>query len=77
MLYFDRTDVSEGIDINKTSASKECDILHYWCFEENRFKFQPCACNGCHDVSMISMNFSYIAILNINGTDSCFYYHQN
>ena len=24
MLYFNRTDVSEGIDVNKTSVSKEC-----------------------------------------------------
>ena len=23
MLYFDRIDVSEGVDVNKTSASKE------------------------------------------------------
>ena len=30
MLYFDRIDVSEAIDINKTSASKECDICDYW-----------------------------------------------
>ena len=29
MLYCDRTDVSKGIDINKTSVSKECDICHY------------------------------------------------
>ena len=29
MLYFGRIDVSEGIDINKTSASKECDIFRY------------------------------------------------
>ena len=29
MLYFDRTDASEGVDVNKTSASKECDICHY------------------------------------------------
>ena len=29
MLYFDRTDVSEGIDVNKTSPSEECDICHY------------------------------------------------
>ena len=29
MLYFDRIDVSEGVDVNKTSASKECDICHY------------------------------------------------
>ena len=29
MLYFDRIDVSEGIDVNKTSAAKECDICNY------------------------------------------------
>ena len=29
MLYFDRIDASEGVDVNKTSASKECDICHY------------------------------------------------
>ena len=32
MLYFDRIDVSEGIHVEKTSASKECDICHYWYF---------------------------------------------
>ena len=32
MLYFDRTDVSEGIDFNKTSKSKERDIFPYWYF---------------------------------------------
>ena len=36
MLYYDRTDVSEEIDINKTSASKECEICHYWYFLNNR-----------------------------------------
>ena len=29
MLYYDKMDVSEGIDVNKTSESKECDICHY------------------------------------------------
>ena len=28
MLYYDRIDVSEGIDINKRSVSKELDICH-------------------------------------------------
>ena len=32
MLHLDRIDVSEGIDVNKTSTSKECDICHYWFF---------------------------------------------
>ena len=32
MLYFNRVDVSEGTDVNKTSESKECDICHYYFF---------------------------------------------
>ena len=29
MLHYDRIDISEETDVNKTSASKECDICHY------------------------------------------------
>ena len=29
MLEYHRIDISEGIDIDKTNASKECDICHY------------------------------------------------
>ena len=32
MLKYNRVDISEGIDIYKTNASKECDICHYWYF---------------------------------------------
>ena len=34
MLEYDRIDISEGIDVNKTSGSKECDICHYWYFKD-------------------------------------------
>ena len=72
MLYFDRIGVLEGIDVNKTSASKECDICHYWYFLNYSFKFQPNVCNRCHDLLMMSMNLSDIAILNIKGSnDRC------
>ena len=29
MLEYDRIDISEGIDIDKTNKSKEYDICHY------------------------------------------------
>ena len=45
MLYFNRIEVSKGIDVSKTSVSKECDICHYWCFLNYSFKFQPNVCN--------------------------------
>ena len=31
-LYHARIEFTEGIDVNKTSKSKECDICHYWYF---------------------------------------------
>ena len=69
MLYYDRIDASEGIDVNKASASKECDVCHYWYFLNYSFKFQPNACNRFHDLLMMSINLSDIAILNIKGSD--------
>ena len=30
MLECERIDISEGIDVNKTNLSKECDMCHYW-----------------------------------------------
>ena len=32
MLYFDRIDVSEGIDVNKSLESKDCNICYYLYF---------------------------------------------
>ena len=69
MLYYDRTDVSEGVDVNKTSASKECDVCNYCCFLNYSFKFQPYVYNRCHDLLMMSVNLCDIAILNIKGSD--------
>ena len=37
--YFDKTDVSEGINVNKISASKESDICYYWYLLNFSFKF--------------------------------------
>ena len=71
MQYFDRIDFSQGTAVNKTSASKECDICHYWYFLNKGFKFQPNVCNRCHDLLMMSMNLSDIAILNIKSANYC------
>ena len=50
MLEYDRIDVSEGIDLNKTNASKKGDICHYWYFLDKKFNYEPCLCNGFHDL---------------------------
>ena len=50
MLEYGRIDISEGIDINKTNASKESDICHYWYFLDIILKYELYLCNGCHDL---------------------------
>ena len=65
MLYYDRIEFSEGIGVNKTSALKECDICHYWCFLNYSFNFQPNFYNMCHDLLMMPLKPIDNAILNI------------
>ena len=74
MLYFDRIVISKGIDVNKTNASEECDICHYWYFLNKGFKFQPNVSNKCYDLFMMCMNFSNIVILHIQ--DAVLLYYQ-
>ena len=69
MLYFDRIDISEGNDVNKSNASKECDVCRYLYFLNYSLKFQPIVSKRCHDLLMMSMNLSDIAILNIKGSN--------
>ena len=59
-----KDDISQAIDINITSESKECDICHYWYFLDKGFKFQLDVCNGCYDVLIMSMNLNDISIIN-------------
>ena len=69
MKYYDRIDVSEVIDVNKTNASKKCIIYHYRYFLDKWFRFQTAASNGWHDILMMSVDINNISILNIHGVD--------
>ena len=51
MLEYDRIDISEGIGVNKTNASKKCDICHYWCFKDIGFKYESYLYNGFHHLT--------------------------
>ena len=50
MLQSEKIEVLERIDVNKTSASKECELCQYWFFKDFGFKFEEQVCNRCHDI---------------------------
>ena len=66
MLEYNRIDISEGIDVNKSSdKSKEC----YSYYLDKNFSYQPHICNGCHDLMQKAMSFNDVAIVSIKGSD--------
>ena len=67
MLEYDRINISEGVDVNKTSLSKECDICHYWYFKNIGFKYEPYLCNGFHDLMQKATSFNNVAVIYVKG----------
>ena len=65
MLKHDRTDISEGIDFNKTNKSKECMFCPYWYFLNKNFNYGPYTCDGCYNIVQRSTDFKDIAIVHI------------
>ena len=65
MLEYDKIDVSEGIDINKTNKSKECMLYHYWYFLDKNFSNGPYLCDGCYNVMQKSIDSKNIAIVHV------------
>ena len=57
MLEYDKIDILEGIDIDKTNGLNK------------GFKYEPYLCNGCHDLMQKAMNFNCVAIVSIKGND--------
>ena len=67
MLQYEKNDVSEGIDVNKTSLSEECELCQYSYFKDVRFKFEEHICNRCHDSLTMDYSLEKIAILSAKG----------
>ena len=67
MLEYDRIDISEVNDVNKTNASKEFDICYYWYFKDIVLKYEPYLCNGCHNLMQKAISFNDVAIVYVKG----------
>ena len=69
MLEYDRNDISEGTDINKTNASKECNIYHYWFFLDKKFKCESYLLQFLSWFNAKAMNFNDFTIVSVKGSD--------
>ena len=67
MLQYEKNDVSEGIDVNKTNASKKWELCHYWFFKNIGLKFEEHIWNRCPDLLALAHSLKNIAILSAKG----------
>ena len=70
MLEYDRIDISDRIDVNKSNdKSKECGICHYWYVLDKNLTDEQYLCDGCHDLMQKAMSVNGVAIVSIKGDD--------
>ena len=65
MLTYDKIDITEGIDLDKTNKSRECTFSHYWYYLNKNFSHGPFACDGCYNIVRKSTDFKNIAIVHV------------
>ena len=65
MLEYEKTDISDRIDVNKSDKSKECMLCHYWYFLDKSFRYGPYLCDRCYDMMQKCNKLKNIAIVDI------------
>ena len=68
MLKFNKIDMTEGIDLNKTNKSKKCMFYHYWYDLNKNFIYGPFTFDGCYNIVQKSIHFKNIAIIHVKKT---------
>ena len=68
MLAYERIDISDGIDVNKSDESKECTLCHYWYFLDKTFSYGPYLCDGYYSMTQKCNKLKNIAIIRIKKT---------
>ena len=65
MLEYEKIDISDGIDVNKSDKSKECMLCHYWYFSDKSFSYGPYLCDGYYNVMQKCNKLKNIAVVHV------------
>ena len=76
MIEYERINISERIDVDKTNKSKECMLCHYWYFLNKNFSYGPYICDGCYNISQKFKDFKNIAIVHIKNAYRIYFQHM-
>ena len=63
MLEYEKINISDGIDVNKSDKSKEYMLCHYWQFLDKSFSYGSYLCDGCYNMMLKRNKLKNIAIV--------------
>ena len=69
IFYYDRFDVSEGTDGDKTYESRKCIICYYYYLLKVNFRFQPKVYDGGYDLMQKALSFNNVVIPSVEEND--------
>ena len=77
MMYYDNIVISRGNDFAKSNNNKECMIVHS-CFLNQGFNFRDYVRSDCHDLTILDVHISNIAIITVKNFDySCIIHNSS
>ena len=65
MLTYERIDILDEINVNKSDESKEGMLCHYWYFLDKSFSYGPYLSDGCYNMTQKCNKLKNIAIIRI------------
>ena len=65
MLVYERIDISDGIDVNRSDKSKQFMLCDYWYFLDKSFSYGPYLCDGCYNMMQKCSKLKNIAIVRV------------
>ena len=65
MLEYEKINISDGIDVNKSDKSKECMLCHYWYFLDKNISYGTYLCDGCYNMVQKCIKLKNIAIIHV------------
>ena len=65
MLVYEKTDISDGIDVDMSEKSKECTLCHYWYFLDKSFSYGSYLCDGSYNMMQKCNKLKNIAIVRV------------
>ena len=74
MLVYEKFDISDGIDVDKSDKSKECMLCHYWYFLDKNFNYGPYLCDKYYNMMQKCNKPKNIVIVHVKESvyRSCF-----